>query len=93
MLKPYGPFSPGAWHPGGGRRSFAIGLESANVVMDVFARERDPRTAGQALTAALGVPARAVEAAAMKAAEGGVDTVPLAGIRARKRLRGWWAMW
>ena len=53
MLKPYGPFYPGAWHPGGGARSFAIGLESANVVMDVFAREHDPQTAGQALTAAL----------------------------------------
>ena len=47
MLKPYGPFYPGAWHPGGGPRSFAIGLESANVVMDVFAREHDPRTAGK----------------------------------------------
>jgi uncharacterized protein (UPF0210 family) len=29
MLKPYGPFYPGAWHPGGGPRSFAIGLEAA----------------------------------------------------------------
>jgi hypothetical protein len=82
MLKPYGPFYPGAWHPGGGPRSFAIGLESANVVMDVFAREHDPRTAGQALTAALAAHARAVEAAAVKAAEGsgwsyaGIDPTP-----------------
>ena len=52
MLKPYGPFYPGAWHPGGGPRSFAMGLEAANVVMDVFSREHDPRTAGKALTEA-----------------------------------------
>jgi uncharacterized protein (UPF0210 family) len=85
MLKPYGPFYPGAWHPGGGPRSFAIGLESANVVMDVFSREHDPRTAGKALTQALSVHARAVEAAAMKAAAGsgwtyaGIDPTPAPG--------------
>jgi uncharacterized protein (UPF0210 family) len=85
MLKPYGPFYPGAWHPGGGSRSFAIGLEAANVVMDVFAREHDPRTAGKALTEALAVHARAVEAAAMKAAAGsgwtyaGIDPTPAPG--------------
>src|SRR5579862_7813845 len=82
MLKPYGPFYPGAWHPGGGPRSFAIGLEAANVVMDVFAREHDPRTAGKALTDALAVHARAVEAAATKTAAGsgwtyaGIDPTP-----------------
>ncbi len=85
MLKPYGPFYPGAWHPGGGPRSFAIGLEAANVVMDVFSRERDPRTAGKALTEALAVHMRAVETAAMKAAAGsgwtyaGIDPTPAPG--------------
>jgi len=85
MLKPYGPFYPGAWHPGGGPRSFAIGLESANVVMDVFARERDPRTVGKIVTDALAVHAQAVEAAALKAAEGsgwtyaGIDPTPAPG--------------
>jgi uncharacterized protein (UPF0210 family) len=85
MLKPYGPFYPGAWHPGGGPRSFAIGLEAANVVMDVFARDHDPRTAGQALSAALAVHLRAVEAAATKAAAGsgwtyaGIDPTPAPG--------------
>ena len=68
MLKPYGPFYPGAWHPGGGPRSFAIGLEAANVVMDVFSREHDPRSAGRALTEALSIRIRAIEAAATKAA-------------------------
>jgi uncharacterized protein (UPF0210 family) len=85
MLKPYGPFYPGAWHPGGGPRSFAIGLESANVVMDVFTRERDPRTAGKALTDALAFHAQAVEAVAMKAARtsgwtfAGIDPTPAPG--------------
>src|SRR5207302_8666581 len=84
MLKPYGPFYPGAWHPGG-PRSFAIGLESANVVMDVFTREHDPRTAAKTLTDALTVHLRAVEAAAMKAAAGsgwtyaGIDPTPAPG--------------
>jgi uncharacterized protein len=85
MLKPYGPFYPGAWHPGGGPRSFAIGLEAANVVMDVFSREHDPRTAGKALTDGLSIHMRAVEAAAMKAAAGsgwtyaGIDPTPAPG--------------
>jgi uncharacterized protein len=87
MLKPYGPFFPGAWHPGGERRSFAIGLEAANVVMDVFAREHDPRTAGKALTDALTLHARAVEAVAMKVAAdvgwtyAGIDPTPAPGGR------------
>jgi hypothetical protein len=85
MLKPYGPFYPGAWHPGGGTRSFAIGLESANVVMDVFGREHDPRTAEKALATALTLHARAVEAAALKVAGdtgwryAGIDPTPAPG--------------
>jgi uncharacterized protein (UPF0210 family) len=84
MVKPYGPFYPGAWHPGG-PRSFAMGLEAANVVMDVFSREHDPRSAGKALTEALSVHMRAIEAAAMKAASGsgwtyaGIDPTPAPG--------------
>jgi len=82
MLKPYGPFYPGAWHAGGEAPAFAIGMESANVVMDVFQHEKDPRTAGEALTAALALHAQAVEAVAKKAAEGsgwiyaGMDPTP-----------------
>jgi len=37
MVKPYGPFYPGAYHTGSGKQ-FSIGFESANVVQDVFAR-------------------------------------------------------
>lgn len=85
MLAPYGPFYPGAWHPGGGPRSFAIGLQAANVVMDVFARDHDPRTAGKALTDALAAHLRVVEDAATKAAAGsgwtyaGIDPTPAPG--------------
>jgi uncharacterized protein (UPF0210 family) len=85
MLKPYGPFYPGAWHPGGGPRRFAVGLEAANVAMDVFSREHDPRTAGKALTEALTVHMKAVEGAARKAAVGsnwtymGIDPTPAPG--------------
>src|SRR6202167_4713529 len=37
MLKPYGPFYPGAYHTGAGKQ-FSIGLEGAKVVQEVFAR-------------------------------------------------------
>jgi hypothetical protein len=85
MLQPYGPFYPGAWHPGGGPPAFAIGVQGANVVMDVFARDQDPRTAGKALTDALTVHLGAVEAAALRAAAGtgwtyaGIDPTPAPG--------------
>jgi uncharacterized protein (UPF0210 family) len=52
MVKPYGPFYPGSYHPGG-LRAFAIGLESANVVAAVFARHKDPAEAEHALSAEL----------------------------------------
>ncbi|MGA7235741.1 MAG: DUF711 family protein [Bryobacteraceae bacterium] len=42
MVKPYGPFFPGAYHLPGGARAFAVGLEGANVVYDVFAQTHDP---------------------------------------------------
>lgn len=39
MLKPLGPFYPGAYHTGEGKQ-FAVGFEAANVVHDVFRRDR-----------------------------------------------------
>jgi uncharacterized protein (UPF0210 family) len=39
MLKPYTPFYPGSYHNGNGRQ-FAFGFETANVVRDVFAKDR-----------------------------------------------------
>jgi uncharacterized protein len=57
MLKPFGPFFPGSYHTGAGKQ-FTIGFEGANVVRDVFARDRDkdtgnPEEALADLTAAL----------------------------------------
>lgn len=37
MLKPYGPFYPGAYHTGAGGQ-FSIGFEGANIVREVFTR-------------------------------------------------------
>ena len=39
MLKPLGPFYPGAWHTGAGKQ-FSLGFESANVVQEVFGATR-----------------------------------------------------
>jgi uncharacterized protein len=39
MLKPYTPFYPGSYHTGDGRQ-FAFGFETANVVRDVFAKDK-----------------------------------------------------
>ena len=39
MLKPYSPFFPGSYHTGAGRQ-FAIGFEGANVVRDVFTKDK-----------------------------------------------------
>jgi hypothetical protein len=85
MMQPYGPFYPGAWHPGTGPHSFAIGLQSANVVMEIFASDQDPHSAGKALTEALALHARVVEDIAVKAAKdsgwtyAGIDPTPAPG--------------
>jgi len=53
MLKPLSPFFPGSYHTGSGRQ-FAIGFEGANVVRDVFVRDKGNADAAFAdLTAAL----------------------------------------
>ena len=55
MLKPFAPFFPGSYHTGAGRQ-FTIGFEGANVVRDVFAKDKDKGNAEEAiadLTAAL----------------------------------------
>jgi len=81
MVKPYGPFYPGAYHLGTGR-TFAVGLEGANVVADVFAQYRDPREAEKQLSAALGKHLRDAEAVATQIASSsgwtyaGIDPTP-----------------
>jgi len=53
MLKPFSPFFPGSYHTGAGQQ-FAIGFEGANVVRDVFAKDKGNVEAATAdLTAAL----------------------------------------
>jgi uncharacterized protein (UPF0210 family) len=81
MLKPYGPFFPGAYHLGGGK-TFAVGLEGANVVAEVFARDRDPRTAAESLSTTLARHLRDAEAVATRVASSsgwtyaGIDPTP-----------------
>ncbi len=61
MLQPYGPFFPGAYHLGDGRR-FAIGTEGANVVDQVFGETSgNAPLAEERLTSALGQHAVAIE--------------------------------
>jgi len=61
MLEPYGPFYPGSYHLGAGRR-FAIATEAANVVDQVFAETGgDAPLATERLTRALSVHAVAIE--------------------------------
>ena len=81
MLKPYGPFYPGAYHPGG-PKAFAVGVEGANVVADVFAQEREPGAAQKKLTEALTTQLSAVEKIATQVESGsgwryaGIDPTP-----------------
>lgn len=81
MVKPYGPFYPGAWHAGPGK-TFAVGLESANVVTEAFAANRDPGQAEKALAAALARYGKEAEAVATRLAAqsgwsyGGIDPTP-----------------
>jgi uncharacterized protein (UPF0210 family) len=81
MLKPYGPFYPGAYHAGG-TRAFSIGVEGAGVVAEVFAQEHDPRAAETKLAGALTQHLRQVEAAAGEVAKKsgwtyeGIDPTP-----------------
>ncbi|MDR3699681.1 MAG: DUF711 family protein [Candidatus Sulfopaludibacter sp.] len=81
MLKPYGPFYPGAYHAGGSH-AFSIGVEGASVVAEVFAKEHDPRTAEKKLAEALTQHLREVEAAAGEVASrsgwtyAGIDPTP-----------------
>ena len=81
MLKPYGPFFPAAYHLGGSHH-FAIGLEGANVVTEVFSRTQDPVKAEKALAEALTVHLQKAESIATSIAKSsgwtyaGIDPTP-----------------
>jgi uncharacterized protein (UPF0210 family) len=82
MLKPYGPFFPGSWHNGAGGQ-FSIGFEGANLVRDVFAKDKGNAAAATAdLTAALTTHAKVADTVGNKIAVAtgwtymGVDPTP-----------------
>jgi len=81
MVKAYGPFYPGAWHDGPGK-TFAVGLESAGVVAEVFAQFHDPGAAETKLAEALTTHLMRAEAAAVRIAAAtqwtyaGIDPTP-----------------
>jgi len=81
MVKPYGPYYPGSFHLGRGH-SFAIAMEGANVVADIFQRYRDPREAEQHLTDAFAQYTKEAEVVATQIASStgwtyeGIDATP-----------------
>jgi uncharacterized protein (UPF0210 family) len=81
MVKPYTPFYPAAYHTGPGR-AFAVGLEGANVVGEVFAQYREPREAERQLSAVLSKHMKDAEAVAAAVAQksgwtyAGIDPTP-----------------
>jgi hypothetical protein len=82
MLKPYGPFYPGAYHTGTGKQ-FSIGFEGANIVQEVFARTRGNFSRSvEELTQQLTVHARTAEGIGQRVAATkhwqfmGVDPTP-----------------
>ena len=82
LLKPYGPFFPGSWHNGSGGQ-FSIGFEGANIVREVFTKDKGNVDAATAdLTAALTIHAKVADTVGNKIAAAthwtymGVDPTP-----------------
>jgi len=81
MMKPYGPYYPGSYHLGKGH-AFAIAVEGAEVVGDVFRQYRDPVEAEKHLSAVLASYTRQVETVATQVAKTtgwtyeGIDATP-----------------
>jgi uncharacterized protein len=97
MLRPYGPFYPGAYHTGAGRR-FSIGLEGAHVVQQVFARTHGNfDTSVAELTKQLTVHAKVAESIGLRVAASkswtfmGVDPTPapLADVSIAAAIESW----
>jgi len=81
MMKPYGPYYPGSYHLAKGR-TFAIAMEGAEVVGDVFRQYHDPVDAEKHLAEVLNNYAKQVEAVAVQVARAtgwtyeGIDATP-----------------
>jgi uncharacterized protein len=81
MMKPYGPYYPGSYHLGKGH-TFAIAIEGANVVADVFRQYRNPVEAERHLSEALAKYTTEAESVALRIASAtgwtyeGIDATP-----------------
>jgi uncharacterized protein (UPF0210 family) len=81
MMKPYGPYYPGSYHLGKGH-AFAIAMEGAEVVGDVFRQYRDPVEAEKHLSAVLESYTKQIETVAAQVAKTtgwtyeGIDATP-----------------
>jgi uncharacterized protein (UPF0210 family) len=81
MMKPYGPYYPGSYHLGKGH-SFAIAMEGAEVVGDVFRQYRDPIEAEKHLSSVLSAYTKQIETVALQVAKTtgwsyeGIDATP-----------------
>jgi len=81
MMKPYGPYYPGSYHLGKGH-AFAIAMEGAEVVGDVFRQYHDPVEAEKQLSATLGAYSKQIEIVGMQLAKStgwtyeGIDATP-----------------
>ena len=81
MMKPYGPYYPGSYHLGKGH-AFAVAMEGAEVVGDVFRQYRDPIEAEKHLSAALGIYTKQIETVVTQVAKTtgwtyeGIDATP-----------------
>src|SRR5215831_2322636 len=81
MMKPYGPYYPGSYHLGKGH-AFAIAMEGAEVVGDVFRQYQDPVEAEKHLSSVLTNYTKQVETVAMQLAKTtgwsyeGIDATP-----------------
>src|SRR5207247_10654454 len=68
MMKPYGQYYPGSYHIGKGH-AFAIAMEGAEVVGDVFRQYRDPVEAEKHLSDVLNTYTKQVESVAIQLAK------------------------
>jgi uncharacterized protein len=81
MMKPYGPYYPGSYHLGKGH-AFAIAMEGAEVVGEVFRQYQDPVEAEKHLSQVLTTYTKQVETVAMQLARTtgwsyeGIDATP-----------------
>ena len=81
MVKPYGPYYPGSYHLGQGH-AFAVAMEGAGVVGDVFEHYHDPVEAERQLSKTINEYAKRAEAVAVQLASStkwtyeGIDATP-----------------